>query len=434
MALGYKSLRSGFKPYTYLILAIEAFINGSDFDKSFGHVRHPDITPKERVRLEFLLTQSVRYYNLHNHIIQKYLTKKPQKKFQSYIQAVLMAGCTEVLCSASEDNIILSKYTDIVKYHPKAKHLSGLIRAILGQIAKDKNSLKSLYQDFALIFDKAFYASVKADYPDDADHIFKYLLQKPSIGLSVLQKDFKYPETISPNHDKHFNLDETVSLLDYQPFTSGQVTVQSFASALPVLGLGDIKGKVFYDLCAAPGGKSLQAAAAGANVTSVDISSKRMQKLEENLLRTGLDAQLKTVSVLDFMPENPADIILLDAPCSATGTLRKNPDLVSRASLKDIAGLCDLQKKLLNHAAGLVKKDGILVYATCSLSKQEGEEQIKAFLEKHKNFKAFLPEMYKSYDFIYKDNMIRILPSHRAQTGGMDGFFICYMECSYTKS
>ena len=215
----------------------------------------------------------------------------------------------------------------------------------------------------------------------------------------------------------------------------GDIIIQSFASSLPVMGLlsvfGTITDKRLYDLCSAPGGKAIQSASYGANVTAVDISHERMKRMLDNIKTTDVTIETHIMPVFDFNPADKADIIMLDAPCSATGTIRKNPDLIAHYTQKDIKSLCALQEKLLNHGVTLLKTDGILVYATCSIDKSEGEAQIKTFLYHRPDFESFIPELFlqKYPEFCDMDNKIlRILPHHRADLGGMDGFFIAYLR------
>ena len=214
------------------------------------------------------------------------------------------------------------------------------------------------------------------------------------------------------------------SVTDIDGFVDGDWWVQDFASHLPVTLLGNIQGKTVFDLCAAPGGKTMQLAAKGANVTAVDLSEYRLKRLDENLTRTGLKPHVQTTcaNLLKWQPETSADIIVLDAPCSATGTIRRHPDLPYNRTLKDLKSLAALQYDLLNRSKKWVKAGGTLIYCTCSLQKSEGENQINRFLEHNKNFKRVDIHDYKNWQT--PDGDIRLLPSY----GNMDGFFISVLE------
>ena len=167
---------------------------------------------------------------------------------------------------------------------------------------------------------------------------------------------------------------------DIEGYDEGAWWVQDAAAALPALLLGDVKGLRVADLCAAPGGKTAQLAARGAQVTAVDISGPRLRRLQENLARLNLKAETVQANVTEWTPPEPFDAVLLDAPCSATGTIRRNPDIPYLKSEADIAALAAVQARLLKHALSLLKPGGQLVYATCSLEPEEGEAQIRALL------------------------------------------------------
>ncbi len=210
---------------------------------------------------------------------------------------------------------------------------------------------------------------------------------------------------------------------DIDGYAEGAWWVQDAAAATPAQLLGDVAGLRVADLCAAPGGKTAQLAARGAHVTAVDISASRLRRLKENLDRLHLEAEIVQANVGDWSPPEPFDAILLDAPCSATGTIRRNPDIPYLKSEADIAALARVQARLLAHALSLLKPGGALVYATCSLEPEEGEAQIEALLASRRD--VFLApiraeELCLPPEVITPAGMLRTLPFHG---GGMDGFF-----------
>lgn len=220
---------------------------------------------------------------------------------------------------------------------------------------------------------------------------------------------------------------------EFDGFEGGDWWVQDASSAIPARLFGDIKGKTVLDLCAAPGGKTMQLAAMGANVVALDRSASRMAHLTENLKRTGLSERVQTIveDGAHWRPREKFHYVLMDAPCTATGTLRRHPDLLSLKNERDQNGLCDIQERLLLNALSLVEVGGILIYCTCSLQKQEGEEMIDAFLQSYTSF-ARIPvrkEGFSGIDgAINSEGDIRILPYHLKELGGMDGFFISRMQ------
>ena len=209
-------------------------------------------------------------------------------------------------------------------------------------------------------------------------------------------------------------------------YDEGAWWVQDAAAALPVRLLGDIAGKSVIDLCAAPGGKTAQLVAAGARVTAVDRSKRRLERLSENLARLRLEAELAAVDALDWRPRAPADAVLLDAPCSATGTIRRHPDIPWQKQARDLDRLAALQDRLLAAATDMVKPGGLLVYAACSLEPEEGADRIEALLGINAVFRhePIEPsEVGIPGEFVTADGDLRTLPCHWSDRGGVDGFF-----------
>ncbi|WP_397544907.1 RsmB/NOP family class I SAM-dependent RNA methyltransferase [Roseicitreum antarcticum] len=212
-------------------------------------------------------------------------------------------------------------------------------------------------------------------------------------------------------------------------YDAGDWWVQDAASALPARMLGDVAGLRVLDLCAAPGGKTMQLAAAGAQVTALDLSGPRLARLRDNLARTGLEAEIVTADALHWLPDAPFDAVLLDAPCSASGTIRRHPDLPFAKAAGDLAALTALQARLLDRvltpSAGLLRPGGVAVYCTCSLLAAEGEDQARAALDRHPHVVAQpvtlpgLPEDWRT-----ADGGIRTRPDYWPELGGIDGFYM----------
>lgn len=212
-------------------------------------------------------------------------------------------------------------------------------------------------------------------------------------------------------------------------YEAGDWWVQDAAAALAVRVLDPQPGETIADLCAAPGGKTLQLAAAGARVTAVDISARRLERLAENLARCHLSATLVERDVLEWRPATPPDAILLDAPCSATGTIRRHPELPLIRDGSGIAELVALQARLIDHALDMLAPGGRLVYATCSLLPAEGEDQLDAALARHPGLVVERPDPAGiSTDWITAGGGLRLRPDHWPDLGGMDGFFIARLR------
>ena len=214
-------------------------------------------------------------------------------------------------------------------------------------------------------------------------------------------------------------------------FEDGVWWVQDAAAAVPVRLLAPKAGETVADFCAAPGGKTLQLAAAGAAVVALDRSDKRLDRLRANLARTGLTAEVVATPAEDWDDPRSFDAVLLDAPCTATGTFRRNPEVLRATRPADVAKLADVQHRLLDAAAERVKPGGRLVYCVCSLEREEGETQIIAFLRRNPAFAtapAVPADLGAPEEALTPEGWLRILPSMWAEKGGLDGFFIARLD------
>ncbi len=227
----------------------------------------------------------------------------------------------------------------------------------------------------------------------------------------------------------HLRLPRGVAVESLPGFAEGAWWVQDLAASLPARLLGEGKGRSVLDLCAAPGGKTMQLAAQGWAVTALDKSARRMERLKANVERTGLGADLLVADALQWQAEALFDAVLIDAPCSATGTFRRHPDVLHRTGPRQITELVGLQSAMLDRAAAWVKPGGWLVYATCSLEPQEGEEQAEAFLARNADFqKAVIDTAALPAGLTATDGTVRTLPGMLADAGGLDGFFIACLQ------
>jgi 16S rRNA (cytosine967-C5)-methyltransferase len=214
-------------------------------------------------------------------------------------------------------------------------------------------------------------------------------------------------------------------------FAAGAWWVQDVAASLPARLLGSVDGRTVIDLCAAPGGKTAQLAAAGARVTAVERDALRLSRLADNLRRLSLSASVVAADVESWRPPAAADAVLLDAPCTATGTIRRHPDLSWARRPGDVVRLAKIQDRLLRAAAEMVRPGGVLVYAVCSLQPEEGPQRIAALLASGAPYRR---EPVVGGDVGGLDMLIdaagdlRSLPCHLADSGGMDGFYACRLR------
>lgn len=418
------------------IAALQIFLEiqqGTSLKHALEHIAFTNLSDDAKGYARFLVAQTVRYHKVFYKIIQDHLSKKPQKKSAHYIYALLSLGCCELLLSQQKLHHTLSCFTDIAKKDRKHSHLSGMVRAILGKVSTNLDQLKPLFTDYNLVFGADLYKKIHADYGHETPKICHWLLQEPAVDILKLNN--------CPTPENYQNLSQFLCRkTDPQAirpeklgiFIDGEITIQSYASHLALYAMGDIHGRKLLDLCAAPGGKTLQAISMGANVTAIDISQKRLEKLYQNLERTKLQAKVICSDALTYNCEHQYDIILLDAPCSATGTIRKNPDILMHYQPENMIALSDLQQKILYNTKSMLKPNGILIYAVCSLSKTEGENQIQKFITDNPEFRIIPPKFTENMptDALTPDGFIRLLPHHHAELLGHDGFFIAYLQKS----
>lgn len=254
------------------------------------------------------------------------------------------------------------------------------------------------------------------------------IAQQPPVDLSLKGEAGPGGEALAAHHRR---LHDAASIPDLPGYAEGEWWVQDLAASIPARLLGKGPGSAI-DLCAAPGGKTLQLAAAGWDVTALDNSEARLGRLRENLERTGLTASVVTGDALVWKPGVPADAVLLDAPCSATGIFRRHPDVLHRVRPSVIAETAALQARLLARAADWVKPGGRLVYATCSLEPAEGEAQLARFLGSRRDY-AVEPATADELPVgvaPHREGYVRTLPGMLADKGGMDGFFIVRLRRS----
>ena len=219
----------------------------------------------------------------------------------------------------------------------------------------------------------------------------------------------------------HVRLPRGTAVENLEGFDQGAWWVQDLAASLPARLLGSGEGRRALDLCAAPGGKALQLAAAGWQVTAVELSAKRAQRIEQNLKRTNLNAEIVIADALKWQPEEKFDAVLLDAPCTATGTCRRHPDVLHRIGPRQIAEMAELQQALLERAAQWLKPGGQLIYAVCSLEQQEGEARAEQV--------TLAPDPIRAEELPAGltptgQGWLRTDPAMLAEAGGLDGFFV----------
>ena len=312
--------------------------------------------------------------------------------------------------------------------------LMGLTNAVLRRLVTEGQELLNRFPE-ALNIPKWMLESWKRAYGDaDTQEIIVSLLREPSLDITVKNNKEFWADKLDADVLSLGSLRKRFDgrIEEMPGFAEGEWWVQDAAAAIPVSLLGDVSGMQILDICAAPGGKTAQLAAAGAIVTAIDRSSGRLKRLEKNLIRLGLQANIVTADVTEWVCNKKFDAVLLDPPCSATGTIRRHPDILYSKTTNDLAKLVRLQESLLVRSSQLVKPGGKLIFCTCSLEVEEGESQIERFLSTSNSFKRQTikdNEVGGHSPFINEQGDLRTLPFYLKEVGGIDGFFASRLIC-----
>lgn len=381
------------------------------------------LEPEDRARAQRLALETLRGMERADRILQKHLAKYPPLTVRNTLRLA-----TIELCAGGAAHGVVNAAVEIVARNKRTASMKGLVNAVLRKVAANgeevwptlrvprlpkwlRGPLVEAYGgDVVGAMEAAHFAGAPLDLTAKGD---QGALQR-SLGGELLETG-----TVRISDAGQ------VSILP--GYKKGSWWVQDAAAALPVKVLAPKAGETVLDLCAAPGGKTMQIAASGASVTAVDDSESRMGRLKENLKRTRLEAELIVGDVMD--QEGQWDAVILDAPCSATGTIRRHPDLPFAKDGSEIGGLIELQAKMLNHALSLVKPGGRVVFCTCSLLPDEGECQVEDLIEARDDVtvdREALNVPGIDPEWITEEGGLRLRPDYWADKGGMDGF---YMAC-----
>ena len=340
---------------------------------SFSTLKN-DINNEDKAFVNMLFMTAFRQLTfIQKEVMPNFVKKKiPQKN--NILEYILYLGITELLFMDTPSYAVLNSYVEIAKKKTD-KFGANFVNAILRNVLRNKDEL--LKNRKTKYFSKKFIEMLNSDYSKEEIIKMENMVDM-EVPLDVSAKqDFKHTFEEAFQLDKNtfrFNANTKITALD--GFDDGDIWAQDFASSLPIKSIDnlDLNGKRVLDLCAAPGGKTAQLLDRGAIVTAVDISEERLNRLKENITRLKLGKNLTTIccDALDINFDKKFDIILVDAPCSATGTFRRHPEIIHTKKSDDVKKLVKLQKKILEKASFFVNDSGFLVYSTCSLSKSEG--------------------------------------------------------------
>ncbi len=392
------------------------------------------LEPRDRAFARLVAGSVLRNRGRLEAVLNSFLSK-PLPKNQGNLWPLLLASAAQLLVLATPPHAVLSLAVEQCKGDAGARRFDKLVNAVLRRLAREGAEKFAALDPAEQDVPAWLMARWRAAYGDEtARRIALASLTEAPLDVSVKDKaeaplwSERLGGAVLPTGSVRLAAGGRV---DEMPgFAEGAWWVQDAAAALPARLLGNVEGRAVADLCAAPGGKTAELAAAGAHVTACELVPERAERLAANLARLGLSADIVTTDVATWTPGRLFDAVLLDAPCTATGTIRRHPDILHLKREDDIAALAETQRRLLDAAALLVGPGGVLVYCVCSLQPEEGPERIAAFLAAHPGFRH-VPvrptEVGGLAELIDAEGNLRTLPFHLASEkpglSGLDGFF-----------
>ena len=394
------------------------------------HPGLPALSDRDRALVRRLVATALRRLGTLRHLVGNFLDKGfPADAPRT--ETILLLGAAQILWLDVPDHAAVDLSVRLAQADRRAARYAGLVNAVLRKVAQSRDTLKI--------------DSAKRDTPpwlmarwtqtygkDNAKAIAAMNGEEPALDITVKSEPERWAEKLHgrvlPTGTVRTLAHGSVALLP--GFHEGAWWVQDAAAALPVRLFGDLAGQRIADLCAAPGGKTAQLANAGARVTAIDRSAQRLARLAENFARLKLTVETQAADALEWQPSEPFDGVLLDAPCTSTGTIRRHPDVPWLKGEAEIGVLTSLQKRLLDRAADLTRPGGTFVYCVCSLEPEEGEQQIAALLSREPRLKRkpITPDdVFGHAELVTAEGDLRTLPIHLSDAeprwGGLDGFY-----------
>jgi 16S rRNA (cytosine967-C5)-methyltransferase len=400
------------------------------FDWASGKVGA--LEPRDRGLARLIVLTVLRRKGELEAVVSSFL-EKPLPADSGRLWSILLSAAAQLLLLDTPPHAAISLAVDQCRDDRKAYRFDRLTNAVLRRVSTSGREVLAGVDPVLVNMPAWLLARWTEAYGEDlARDIAAASLREATLDLSVKADAEGWAERLGGGvlSNGSVRLPRVGHVEDLAGYADGAWWVQDAAATLPARLLGAVAGRDVADLCAAPGGKTAQLAAAGANVTAVDQSSQRLQRLNENLTRLSLQANVVEADVATWEPGRLFDAVLLDAPCSATGTIRRHPDILHLKRKDDTSDRVALQTRLLDHAARLVRPGGTLVYCTCSLEPEEGASQIARFLSMNSDFMRAPIEAGETgidRSWLTPEGDLRTLPCHLANPdpglSGLDGFY-----------
>jgi 16S rRNA (cytosine967-C5)-methyltransferase len=383
------------------------------------------LDPRDAGFARAIATETLRRFGQIDALIRHFVPKPPAPQRAGSTPEILLAGVCELLFLNVAAHAAVDSANRLCERDKNAVHFKPLVNAVLRRISREGKQVLDAQDAPRLNTPDWMWTRWCDAYGEDtARKIATAHLSAPPLDIALKEgAALADAEAVFGNIVR---LREAGRVDQLPGFAEGAWWVQDAAASLPVRLLGDVRRQLVIDLCAAPGGKTAELAAMGAKVTAVEREAARLARVSENLARLRLEAELVQSDLRDWRPETSAPFVLLDAPCSATGTIRRHPELPWIKNASDVTLCAATAQELLDSAAEMVAPGGLLVFAVCSLEPEECHEQIEAFLAAHDEFQRApiaADELFGMNELISADGDLRTLPFHLGDRGGMDGFY-----------
>lgn len=400
------------------------------------------LDPRDRGLARLIAGTVIRRQGELESVLNSFLSK-PLPRKTGALWPILLSAAAQLMMIETPAHAAISLAVDQCREDRDARHFDKLANAVLRKVATEGRTRLDALDAVTLNVPPWLWQRWCASHGEaTARLIAQAQLSQAPLDLSAKAGAAHWAErlggTLLPTGT--IRLASPGRIEDLPGFAEGAWWVQDAAAALPARLLGDVSGLHVADLCAAPGGKTAQLAAAGGHVTAVDVSEARLVRVRENLQRLGLTAEIVAADIATWQPGRTFDAVLLDLPCTATGTIRRNPDILRLKRERDIAALAEIQGRLIAASAHLVRPGGRMVVCVCSLEPEEGERPVTAFLEANPAFRRapITPdELCGHSEWITPAGDLRTLPCHSPLPatgvdapipGGMDGFYAARLE------
>jgi 16S rRNA (cytosine967-C5)-methyltransferase len=405
-----------------LDLLVAALSSRAGMDEGLSHPALAALPARDRAFARALVMATLRHLGPIDAALQARVKKPPPDK----VVQILRLGVAQAFVLKTPAHAAVTTSVDLVAQDRSLQMFKGLVNAVLRGLLREPPPL----DDPELMAPSWLYARWRAAFgADEARAIAAAIAQEPATDLSL--KDPASATALATELDAQalpggtLRTERRGDLATWPGFAEGAWWVQDASAAIPARLLGVTTGETALDMCAAPGGKTLQLAAAGAETVALDRSPARLKRVAENLVRVGLKAESAAADAAAWPDKRAFDAVLLDAPCSSTGTFRRHPDVLWAAKPSDVAGLAAVQSKLLDAAARRTRSGGRMIYCVCSLEPEEGEGQVAAFLGRTPGMTLdpiAAGEGGAPAASVRLDGTLRILPHHLE--GGTDGFYV----------